>query len=71
MIEMITNVGDTDRFVRFVVGIALVVLWIAGSVGWLGLIVGIVLVGTAYKRFCPAYKYFGYDTLQNKLQKTP
>ncbi|MFO1024506.1 MAG: DUF2892 domain-containing protein [Acetobacteraceae bacterium] len=70
MIEMVTNIGDTDRFIRFAIGIALVVLGITGKLGWLGLIIGIVLVATAYKRFCPAYKYFGYNTLQNKLQKS-
>ena len=51
---MIENIGDTDRMIRFVIGAALILAALAGTLGWLWLLVGLVLVGTAYKRFCPA-----------------
>jgi hypothetical protein len=59
---MITNIGDTDRIIRFVIGAALILAALAGSVGLWGFVVGIALVATAYKRFCPAYKFFNHTT---------
>jgi len=60
---MIENIGDTDRLVRFVVGAALILAALGGRVGLFWLLVGVVVVATAYKRFCPAYKFMNYNTL--------
>jgi len=71
------NVGDTDRLVRIVVGVALVVIALAGFLEYLSLsigpisnvigaafvaIVGVVLLGTAYTRQCALYQVIGVDT---------
>ncbi len=59
--EIVKNMGRTDRLVRFGLGALLIVLAIAGVIGawgWLGLI----LVGTAALNFCPAYRLLGVNT---------
>ncbi len=59
--NMTTNIGTVDRMLRLVLGIVLIVLALAGTIGiwgWLGL----VLVGTAFLKFCPAYALFGFKT---------
>ena len=55
------NMGGMDRLVRLLLGVVLIVLALTGTIGvwgWLGLI----LVGTAFVRFCPLYRVFGMST---------
>jgi hypothetical protein len=61
------NVGDTDRILRFVAGIALLSLLfiLEGSARYVGL-VGIVMIATAAMRFCPAYPLLGINTCCSK-----
>jgi len=63
------NVGPVDRWIRGLLGVALVVLggWTWG--GWQGhvggliaVVVGAVLVVTALVRFCPLYRLLGVST---------
>ena len=51
-----SNVGSADRIIRFVAGAALVAVpFIShGPIRWVGL-VGVVLIVTAFTKFCPAY----------------
>lgn len=59
--NMTTNIGTADRLVRLVLGIVLIALALMGTIGlwgWLGL----VLIGTAFLKFCPAYALFGFKT---------
>ena len=59
--NMTTNIGTVDRMLRLGLGIVLIVLTLLGTIGiwgWLGL----VLVGTAFLKFCPAYALFGFKT---------
>ena len=59
--NMTTNIGSVDRLLRLVLGIVLIALTLFGVIGiwgWLGL----VLVGTAFLKFCPAYAIFGFKT---------
>lgn len=59
--NMTTNIGTVDRLVRLVLGIVLIALALIGTIGvwgWLGL----VLIGTAFLKFCPAYALFGFKT---------
>ncbi|MCS7081824.1 MAG: DUF2892 domain-containing protein [Bacteroidetes bacterium] len=59
------NVGKVDRIIRLVLGLALVSLVFVGPQtpwGWLGL----VLLGTAFLRFCPLYRLLGLSTCEPK-----
>lgn len=60
------NVGNTDRIVRFIVGILLLIApflgWVQGTWGWVLGIVGLILVLTAWVKFCPLYKLIGVTT---------
>jgi hypothetical protein len=60
---MKTNVGNIDRALRVIVGIALLSLLfiLEGNARWFGLI-GIVPLFTAVVRFCPLYAVLGMDT---------
>lgn len=60
------NVGNADRIVRALVGIALVASWLLGwTEGGVAIalgFVGIVLLATSVVRFCPPYRLFGAST---------
>jgi len=60
---MKANVGNADRIVRIIVGLALLslVFVLQGSVRWVGLI-GLVPLLTAFARFCPLYRLFGLSS---------
>ena len=62
---MNANVGILDRAVRIVVGVALLSLlyFLDGSNRWWGL-VGLLPLGTAMFRYCPAYAPFGISTVE-------
>lgn len=64
------NVGNTDRLIRIVIAVALVVgSWFAGmsSIGGIVLLVlAVVLVLTASIGFCPLYLPFGLSTRHTK-----
>ncbi|MFC3100376.1 DUF2892 domain-containing protein [Altererythrobacter lauratis] len=56
-----TNVGETDRILRIVVGLVLIALVFVGPQtpwGWLGLIP----LATGLLRTCPAYSLIGVNT---------
>jgi hypothetical protein len=55
------NVGTIDRVVRILVGLALIGLAAAGTIGPWGY-VGIVPLLTGFMRVCPAYSLFGINT---------
>ncbi|HQT67188.1 MAG: hypothetical protein B7Z78_13560 [Rhodospirillales bacterium 20-60-12] len=57
------NIGTVDRLLRLVVGLGLIAfgLYDTTPLRWLGL-VGLVLIGTALFRFCPAYRLLGLGT---------
>lgn len=56
-----TNEGTLDRFIRVVIGIALLSLTVAGPKSMLGLI-GIVPLVTGIVGFCPLYRLVGLST---------
>ena len=66
---MKANIGNTDRVIRYVAGLALLG---AGYYfkSWWGL-VGLGPILTATIRFCPAYLPFGLSTCANKDQPPP
>ena len=60
------NVGNADRIIRLVVGIAALIGAFAAGFGSVGgvalLVVGAIMLGTAAVGFCPLYKVFGIST---------
>jgi hypothetical protein len=64
---MQANVGGTDRIVRIVLGVALILFALFSTHplhhwGWLG----VVFLGTGLFRWCPAYLPFGFSTCKTK-----
>lgn len=67
---MTTNVGTWDRFVRLIVGIALIVAPLINFMGMGGsstlayvlMAVGAILIVTAAVGFCPLYRILGTST---------
>lgn len=66
-IEMTCNMGKTDRGIRAVVGIVIIVLGIAFK-SWWG-VIGILPLGTAVLGWCPIYVPLKISTA--KKEKTP
>lgn len=60
------NVGGIDRGLRIVVGLGLLSLLVLldRPAAWFGL-VGLLPLGTALFRWCPAYTLFGMNTCRN------
>jgi hypothetical protein len=60
---MQSNVGNPDRAVRIVVGLALLsmIIFLDGSARWWGL-VGLLPLAKGILRWCPAYLPFGIRT---------
>ena len=58
---MKVNVGNIDRIVRIIGGLALIGLAAAGSIGPWGYI-GVVPLLTGFMRVCPAYSLLGVST---------
>jgi hypothetical protein len=59
--QLTANVGTTDRLIRIVVGVVLIALTLMGQIGIWGWL-GVVLLATAFLKFCPAYTLFGVRT---------
>lgn len=58
---MIRNMGNTDRIIRFVLGLILTAAWIAsGSILFLPL--ALIMFGTSVISFCPLYLPFRFST---------
>lgn len=64
---MKTNVGSVDRALRIIVGLVLIGLALAGTIGWWGYI-GILPLLTGLFRTCPAYSMLGVNTCSNQRQ---
>ena len=58
---MKTNIGNIDRILRAVVGLALIALTLAGTIGVWGWI-GVVPLLTAALGFCPLYTVLGFSS---------
>ena len=62
---MTANVGNLDRTLRIVGGIALIALAATGTIGVWGYI-GVVPLLTGLMRTCPAYSIFGINSCRTK-----
>lgn len=65
---MKTNMHLTDRIVRIVLSIALIVLYfsgnLSGTIAVIALIVAIIFMLTAFVGFCPLYRLIGISTVK-------
>jgi hypothetical protein len=62
--HMKPNVGNVDRIIRIVLGLA-IIGWGYMTSNWLGAI-GLVPLATAFMRWCPAYLPFGISTCKTQ-----
>lgn len=64
-----TNVGNTDRMIRIILGIVLLVVWYLApghGLRWLPLALGIVALATGLLSICPLYSLLGINTCSTK-----
>lgn len=61
---MTANVGNTDRIIRIVVGLALIVWALMGGPIWAW--IGVIPLVTGLMRICPAYSILGMNTCGTK-----
>jgi hypothetical protein len=60
------NIGTPDRIIRLLAGAALV-LWFfldqgGGALHWAKIVVGVILLGTAFLNYCPIYRILGISS---------
>ena len=68
--EMTANLGNVDRILRVILGLVLIVapllnmpaIWANTALIYGSMAVGLVLVATAFFRFCPLYRIFGMSS---------
>lgn len=68
---MITNIGNADRAIRVVLGLALIAFaWFYASTpyAWLGWI-GVIPILTAIAGTCPVYSLLGVSTCPTSLPR--
>lgn len=67
---MIKNIGKNDKLIRMIAGFLLAVLFmfniISGVLGWIALVVAVILIGTSFMNFCPAYLPLGINTCKKQ-----
>jgi hypothetical protein len=67
---MTSNVGATNRTIRIVLGIILVVLgfayFVTGGAASAAYAVAAIALGTGVVRYCPAWSIFGINTCPRK-----
>ncbi len=66
---MKANVGTVDMIIRILVGVVLIGLALAGTIGWWGYI-GIVPLVTGLLKYCPLYSILGISTKGKEDQKS-
>jgi len=64
---MKTNVGATDKIIRIVAGIVLIIMGILYSNIWI--IIGLIPLITGLIGFCPLYTLLGINTCKVKTKK--
>ncbi|MBK1724805.1 YgaP family membrane protein [Thiocystis violacea] len=55
------NIGNNDRLIRAALGAVLIASVFFGG-HWIAGLIGAVLLGTAWFRFCPAYALFHFSS---------
>ena len=64
------NMGSTDRIIRFVIAGIMALLYFSGTVsgtlGYIALAVGAIMLLTSFVSFCPLYAPFGIKTCKTE-----
>lgn len=60
------NVGNTDMWIRIILGVIIITLGIFYQ-SWWG-VIGVVALATAFIRWCPAYLPFGINTSKKESE---
>lgn len=67
------NVGTGDRFLRVMIGVIALILGLSGmldgTLKWIVLGVGAVMIVTSSVQFCPLYTLLGVNTNKAKVKK--
>lgn len=67
---MKTNIGSTDKLIRLLLAIVLILLFyfevLTDTLGIIALIVALVLTVTSLINFCPIYSLFKVNTAKKK-----
>jgi len=67
------NVGTGDRFLRVMIGVITLILGLSGmldgTLKWVALGIGAIMVLTASMQFCPLYTLLGVNTCKVKPKK--
>lgn len=63
---MKSNMGSTDRFIRLVIAVAVLILFmtdiISGTFGWILIAIAAIFTLTSMINFCPLYTVLGIST---------
>jgi len=64
------NLGSSDKLVRLLISVVLIVLFytevLTGTLGIIALVLALVLAITSLVSFCPMYALLGINTCKNK-----
>ncbi|KIX20410.1 transmembrane protein [Flavobacterium sp. 316] len=67
------NIGNGDRFLRIIIGVIALILGLSGSIDgtlkWIVLVLGLVMVVTSSIQFCGIYALLGINTCKVKHHK--
>jgi len=70
MMKMKKNLGNSDKIIRMLIAVVIMVLYftgkITGTLAMVLLIIGLVFLVTALISFCPLYSIFGINTCKDK-----
>jgi hypothetical protein len=61
------NIGNTDTLIRAIVGALMIIAGVLNG-GWIFALIGVVVLTTAYFRFCPGYALFNFRTNKKAVE---
>lgn len=69
-LTIVKNVGNTDRFIRLLIGLAFLANVVVLNLCIIGkvvlIILGLAVLASAWKAYCPLYQYLGISTCSNE-----
>ena len=69
---MKSNLGNTDRIIRILAAVAIIILYfakvISGITGIILLVLAVVFVLSGFFSFCPLYSHLGISTRKRKAE---